>query len=221
MKGRSWLIVSGVVFLLGGQLEVTQFLIRAESPLDRPNVMLARVRVAEISVGILVHSVVGALLAASVLPSIAILKITEIETAMKELGTRSTNSAASPSEGRERLASPVQPRRSGVRTRRLAIIGLVLSCSGVVLGAFGCLAGIACGHIARGRYEKAGAYVENASRRRVNRRIYLARSQHRSHCRRHSVVPGAISETRGRRNEGRRNGGEKGSEKAPVKTGME
>ncbi len=155
MKGRSWLIVSGVVFLLGAELEVTQFLIRAESPLDRPDVMLARVRVAEISVGILVHSVVGALVG-SVGSFLLLLyfKITEIETAMKELGTRSTNSAASPSEGRERLASPVQPRRSGVRTRRLAIIGLVLSCSGVVLGAFGCLAGIACGHIARGEIRK-------------------------------------------------------------------
>jgi hypothetical protein len=157
MKGRSWFLVSGVVFLLGVWFAAAQFLARAQSPLLRADVMLSHVRVVRISVAILVHSVVGGLFGGfGSLLLFLYLKIRELEIEVKKLRmqSRSTMPAGSPVAGAVPVADAEQLRGGEVRTHRLAIVGLVLSCSGVVLGPFGCLAGIACGHLARREIRK-------------------------------------------------------------------
>jgi|GEM_PF-2148521 F0F1-type ATP synthase membrane subunit c/vacuolar-type H+-ATPase subunit K len=52
--------------------------------------------------------------------------------------------------------SPRQPQTSG-----LAIASLALSCLSFVLGPFGCISGIICGHIARSQCSKDPALTGN------------------------------------------------------------
>ena len=158
MKSRSLLLVLGGVFLLGVHLAAVQFLARAQSPLVRHDVMRARVQVSEISVGILVHSVVGGLSGGfGFLLLFLYFKIRDIEIDVEELQAqnRSTRPAGSLGVREVSVTDLEQPSGSKVRTSRLAIIGLVLSCSGVVLGPFGCLAGIVCGYLARQEIRKS------------------------------------------------------------------
>jgi len=48
----------------------------------------------------------------------------------------------------------VQPPNQSQRTSGLAITSLILSCATVILGPFGCIPGIICGHIARSECRK-------------------------------------------------------------------
>jgi len=47
------------------------------------------------------------------------------------------------------MSDPYEHGGSGKETSGLAIASLVLSCFSIVLGLFGCLPGIVCGHLAR------------------------------------------------------------------------
>jgi hypothetical protein len=86
MKGRSLLLVLGVAFVLGVDFSAAQFLARAQSLEVRPDFTLARIRVSEISVGILVCSVVRGLLGGfGAFLLFLYSKIRELENEVKEL----------------------------------------------------------------------------------------------------------------------------------------
>ena len=47
------------------------------------------------------------------------------------------------------MSEPCEYSKDGKQTSGLAIASLVLSCLSIILGPFGCLPGIVCGHLAR------------------------------------------------------------------------
>jgi hypothetical protein len=157
IKGHWWLLVIGAVFLLQGYFAVQGFLERTRGPLDSLNYTLANVRATELSVGILAHAVFDGL--AGALVSFLLFfwfKVRDLEDKVKRLQDGGTT----PQRARGVTAQPVaglaSPEGGDVRISRLALISLVLSCSGAIPipGLLGTLAGIVCAHRARKEIRK-------------------------------------------------------------------
>ncbi len=123
MGKSSLLLLLGAVFLISAEFVMAQFLARAEAPLVRPDIMLANLRMSEISTGVLVKTqidwVIGGL--GSFLLFLYI-KTKELEREIVELRTQDRIGRTvrdMPAESRNYLECS----DGEMRTERLAVVG--------------------------------------------------------------------------------------------------